>query len=126
MADNLLIDSSVIIDGLRKHKPAVDFIEAVQVINISIVTATELIHGCNNKADQLKIEKLLSEYIIFNISEEISEKAYELIVLCFLKNGMGLGDALIASTCILNNLTLVTKDKAHFQNIPSLKTLDAY
>ncbi len=59
--------------------------------------------------------------LILPITENISQKAIDLLETFALSHGLQMGDALIASTAIEHNLTLLTGNVKHFKPIPLLR-----
>lgn len=120
MATKLLLDTNVLIDALRGYKPAINYVEAITEIYVSVVTASELMYGCKNRIELNKISKLLSYYNILHIDEEISKKALSLYEKYFLEKRLSFDDALIGATALCNDFVLVTKNVEHFSDIYSL------
>lgn len=118
--DTLLIDTSIIIDFLRGYKPAINFLNNLKTINISVVTQAELIEGCRHKDDLIKIKKLIAIFEIISINYQISKTAIKLLEDYYLQQGILFDDALVAATAIENNLTLATTDKKHFKPLKNL------
>lgn len=123
MGENLLIDTNVIIDALRGYKPAISFIEKLNAINVSVVTAGELVFGCKNSSSQKKVIELLEQYNIEEITQQISKKSFDLVKEYHLKYGITLADAQIGATCLVLGYSLVTRDLKHFSPIAGLKVV---
>lgn len=121
MTTDLLVDTCVLIDALRAYPPAVKFLESLDLVCVSAVTAAELIEGCQNLGEQKKIEKLLSDYLVIDLSENISQRALGLIKKFHRRFGILFDDALIAATALEVKMTLATVDKKHFDSINGLK-----
>lgn len=121
MGASLLVDTCVLIDGLRAHPPAVKFLESLDFVCVSNVTVAELIEGCRNLAEQKKIEKLLGDYLVVDLNENISQRALSLVKKFHRRFGLLLDDALIAATALEGKMTLATVDKKHFDSIDGLK-----
>ena len=53
-ADSWLIDTSIVVDILRGHSPAKDWVDTLPEEGrfVSVVTAAELVAGCRNQAEQ--------------------------------------------------------------------------
>lgn len=122
----ILIDTSVIIDFLRqKNKEKSDLYRLVfekNQIYISIFTHTELYAGKSvweNKVAKEDLEKILSGLKIISFSSEQSLLAGEIRA----KYNIDLVDAIIAATCIIEKLPLLTFNKKHFKNIKNLKLI---
>ena len=118
----LLLDTNIIIDALRKHSSAVNYVNSLEgEISISIVTAVELILGTKNLKEQRDVEDFLADLNVIHIDEKISMFAYLLIIENRLKEGIEFDDAVIAATAIVCGYTFVSRDIKHFKKIPGLK-----
>ncbi|MBP9663421.1 MAG: PIN domain-containing protein, partial [Pyrinomonadaceae bacterium] len=76
-----------------------------------------------NKTEVRKIEKLLQFFTIFHFDEAIGRRSIDLIRKYSKSHGLLLADAVIAATCLENELRLVTFNAKHFQFIQGL-TID--
>jgi len=126
MANRYLIDTNIIADFLRGHKESQRYIASLSELNISIVTAAELIQGSKDLYDRSNSAKVLEDFNVIQIKEEISETAYKLIMKYNLKEGILYGDALIAATGIETGSILATNDNCHFKNIEEIKIVNPY
>ena len=118
----ILCDTSVIIEALKKNPIAIQAIEKIGLerIAVSVVTVMELYYGALNKAELKKIKRHLSSIRIFQIEEEISILASDLIERYAKSHGLQIPDALIAATSINRDLQLYTgntKDFIYIKNI---------
>lgn len=120
---SLLLDTNVLIPFLRRQKKAVHYLATLskQNRNISIINAAEVLQGAHNRNELVKTQEILNEFNIIPVSNSISLIALELITKHALTDGLLITDALIASTSIRYNLTLVTSNLKHFQKINGLK-----
>ena len=118
----ILCDTSVIIEALKKNPIVIQAIEKIGLerIAVSVVTVMELYYGALNKAELKKIKRHLSSIRIFQIEEEISIMASDLIEQYAKSHGLQIPDALIAATSINRDLQLYTgntKDFIYIKNI---------
>src|SRR5689334_21656143 len=111
--DELLLDTSIIIDFLRRkdkeNSLLFNLVQENRKLVISIITHTELYAGKSvwEKKDALEeLEKLFSGVNLLPLQEEISRKAGEIKA----KHGTNLLDAIIAATAIIHRLDLVTSN----------------
>lgn len=70
-----------------------------------------------------KAEKFLSDFQHVRIDPFVCDTAIELIRKHSHKNGLRLADALIAATCIENDMPLLTTNRRHFESISDLELL---
>ena len=125
------LDSGIIIANFRGDELIKERLHnlSVEELFITPVVLCELYRGAflssNSEKNKLLVEKLLERVNIlnFDISAcEIFGRAYK-----NLKQSGKLtqeSDLMIASICISNNVTLITRNKKHFENIKGLKLLE--
>jgi predicted nucleic acid-binding protein len=124
-----LIDSDILIDAARGHLEAGAFLNEQHRafhVQISTISAMELIVGCRNKTELSQTKRFLEAVRILPVDPNISDTAYQLIETFTLGHGLMIPDALIAATALENGLTLVTKNTRHFQMIPKLEVVRPY
>ena len=124
-----LIDSDVLIDAARGHLEARVFLNDQSRafhVQISTISAMELIVGCRNKIELSQTKRFLEPVRILPVNPNISGTAYDLIQEFTLSHGLMIPDALIAATALENGLTLMTKNTRHFQMIPKLEVVRPY
>lgn len=123
-----LIDTDILIDYLRLHKPAVEFLDNLpsKDRNIGLISRFELIKGCQRKAHEEKINLFLKNFQILPLTDEVSVKALKLYRTCKWACKLDIPDAFIAASAILNRLSLVTRNVKHFRSVPSLKIEKPY
>lgn len=124
-----LIDTDILIDAARGNPNAVAFLSEQHRdsgIQISIISAMELIVGSRNKTELDETKRFLQPARILPIDSTISETAYDFMESFTLSHGLMIPDALIAATASENGLTLVTKNTRHFQMIPGLEVVRPY
>jgi predicted nucleic acid-binding protein len=127
MGQKYLIDSNVLIDymgGLISAKGS-DFVENLfnSQFLISVVTKIEVL-GYNDLPHKISaMRNFVSLSEILPLNEIVTEKTIEL-KRSFRK--MKLGDAIIAATAIVDNLTLITRNVNDFKFITSLTVLNPY
>ena len=116
-----LVDTDILIDITKGKEEAVNFLEKLDNITISIISAMELAVGARNNDEVKEIENFLIDYAKEFLTAEISTKAYELLKIHSRIDGLTIPDALIAATAIINKLTLTTRNVKHFRKIRGLK-----
>lgn len=116
-----LIDTDVIIDVSRGNAAAANFVDSLNDITISIITAHELIVGARNQREASGIDGLIKTYPVHgDLGVQITGLAYELLKRYAKSDGLRTFDALIAATAIQVGLTLVSRNRKHFQMIGGL------
>ena len=123
-----LIDTDTIIFALRGDHGVLEKFEANKniPISISMITYAELIFGAkrsqNEQKNMIKVNHIRDIYTIEKLNEGVMEVFADIKAKMFDK-GIRIEDMdlLIAATAIYNELTLVTNNIKHFENIPNLK-----
>jgi len=125
---NLLLDSDIIIDHLRKYSPAKDYLQKVfsgeKGFAVSVITEAEVLSGKgldDNNRKSLVIQ-LLDHFTKITVSSEIAQLAGEFKR----KYEMRLMDAMIAATAIRHDLRLITRNIRHYRCVPNLQVEKPY
>ncbi|MEK6910611.1 MAG: type II toxin-antitoxin system VapC family toxin [Nanoarchaeota archaeon] len=126
----VFLDTSFVIDYLRGRENARKVYQNFKIsgesLNISAIVITELITGAyvSKKTEEeiSKVKNFLAETSIFDFTEDDAFEAGK-IEAQLMKKGDSIEpeDIMIASTALLNEETLVTRNKKHFEKIPNLK-----
>ena len=85
-----------------------------------MVTCLELLAGARTQRETTDLDLLLSGYRAIPPNEEITRRAYYLMKTYARSHGLHTLDALIAATAVEEGLTLVSKNRKHFQMISDL------
>ena len=123
-----VIDTDILIDATKRHEDATTFLVKQQVvgIQISIISAIELVVGCRNKVEMTQTQKFLQDCTVLPVTANASQIAYRLVESFYLSHGLIMADALIAATALEHDLTLYTRNTRHFRMIPGLKINQPY
>jgi predicted nucleic acid-binding protein len=123
----MLIDTDVIIWYMRGYGRAREAIIALEHRSISIVTQMELVQGLRNRAEQRALHRFLDQrqFMVYPVSEKISQCALFLMEEWRLSHHMLMADALIAATAVEYGLPLLTANIKHYEFLPSL-TLERF
>jgi predicted nucleic acid-binding protein len=85
-----LIDTDVLIDAMRGHNVAQAFLVAQQAqggLNVSAISAMELVQGCQNATDLAKVRQFLLRANLLPVDSSASRRAYRLMDTFFLSHG---------------------------------------
>jgi predicted nucleic acid-binding protein len=123
-----LIDTAVIVDLLRGHRLALDWIERIEVADrfISVVTVFELLEGCDSLRAQRQLERELNGYITLPIAEAASAQSLSWLLEHRLRAGIGYPDCLIGATAKVLGLPLYTLNIRHFRVLEGLQVERPY
>src|SRR5690625_6288676 len=124
MAKNLLlVDSDVLIDwssDVCSSDLQLRELEEDHVLAISVVTQLELMVGCENKKAFKSLQKFLDDFNILHLNSSISEQAVKLFEEYRLSHGVLIPDMLIASTALMLEIPLMSKNRKDFRFIDKL------
>ena len=110
MAD-LLVDTDVFVDHLRGYR---SFRAGDDRIHYSVITRAELLAGRNTQEGAVSL--LLAPFTEISVDRSIAESGGRLRR----DRAIALPDALIAATALRDGLTLVTRNRTHFEAIPAI------
>jgi len=91
-------------------------------IFINTITYIEFLQGAN-KRQKPTAKKFLQSYFHLRLDSDICDTAIALIDKHSHTDGLRLADALIAATCLVHDLDLLTLNRRHFQKIANLKMI---
>ncbi len=123
-----LLDTSVLVDLWRRHPAALSWAEAQRelAIGIHVLVAMELVEGARDNQELAHLERLLASYeVVFLIPSDCAW-AFEQHRRLRLSHGVGVLDALIASSAVRLNVPLYTLNLKHFQSLPDVKAIRPY
>lgn len=118
MAD-YLIDTNIFIAILKGDATLKSSVENLNCALDTTIYA-ELIQGSKNKSEVQKIEKYLTRFELTHFDKTVSQKTLELIRTYSKSHNLMFGDAIIAATCLENDLTLLTYNIKDFRFIKGL------
>lgn len=124
----ILLDTDVAIDILRGFAPAVAWLQGLgtSALGLPGLVVMELVQGCQNKAEQLKVERFCQPHLLFWPTQADCQRALADYVAFHLSHGVGLLDVLIGHMAVGRNEPLATFNVKHYQVIAGLKTLQPY
>lgn len=118
-----LLDSDVLIDVLRQHPAAGDWLKRKAEMRIAIhgVVAMEIISGSLNKEDLRQNQAFLDRFTIAWPTSVEFEYAYRLLAEYRLATGIGIPDCLIAATAMTRGWRLYTFNLKHYRHFSGLQ-----
>lgn len=84
------------------------------------ISALELIVGARDNRDLANIDAFLSAYVIVPLGAAAGSRAYQLLKRYAKSHGLHVFDSLVAAIAIEEGLTLVTRNRRHFEMIDGL------
>jgi predicted nucleic acid-binding protein len=124
-----MLDTSVLIDHLRKSKPATAFLETVfnsgVLVAVSAVTEMELYAGRSMEIPDVEysVLNLLNLFRVVPVSSSIARQA-GVLIRKYRHQGLTPIDAIIASTAMEHNASLITRNIKHFRMIKGIIVFD--
>ena len=126
MGQRFLMDTNVIIDYTsdRLDDKGSAFVENIfnTGFNTSIVVKIEVLGYNDVPARMQLLEEFLATATIYPLDEAVTQKTIELRRIRKLK----LGDAIIAATALVYNLTIITRNTDDFKNIDGLTVINPH
>lgn len=122
----ILVDTDILIDVANNDataKARLTTESQTSSLAVSTVTVMELIVGCRNKSELQTLNRFLSQFQILTLTNQISDRATQLLQDYFLSHGLLIADALIAATAIENQISLLSKNQRDFRFIEELNLL---
>jgi hypothetical protein len=118
----ILCDTCVLVDFVNGRSEQITELKANAIqLFINPVIELELLQGARNKAELLRLEKIVAMFYIVEMPAEVIDVARQLIKLYSLSHGLRLADALIAATALVYELDLLTDNVKDFRFIPELQ-----
>jgi predicted nucleic acid-binding protein len=109
------------VDVSRGVAAAAAYVDSLDEVTISIITAHEVIVGARNQRDIEGIDSLIRTFSVHaELGSPITGLAYDLLKRYAKSDGLRTFDALIAATAIVEDFTLVSKNRKHFQMVRDL------
>ncbi len=115
----VLLDTSIIIDHLKGHEPATDYLLGLEKGTlqgmVSSITHTELFAGERMTAgEQAQIAMILSLVETIDVTPEIAHRAGLMLAQFRRSHGLSLFDAMIAATAMVLDAPLSTRTSRTF------------
>lgn len=119
---DLLLDTDVLVDLLRRFPPAVRWAKdhASARLGIPVVVYLELLQGARHQADLDALCRYLTPYPVFHLESGDSTRALECFKEHRLSRGIGILDCLIAALVSRLGKPLCTFNTRHYGAIPHL------
>ena len=116
-----LVDTNILVDVTRGSTKAADYLDSLAgVWSISTITCLELLAGARTQRETADLDLVLSAYAVVPPNEDIARRAYYLMKTYARSHGLQTLGSLIAASSLEEGLTLVTRNRKHFQMIGDL------
>lgn len=121
-----LLDTSILIDVLRKYPPALAWLTRSLNIGVSQVVWLEVLDGVQNKPDQQLALRLLKSFDVVELEQGDVHWALERLIAFRLSHNVGVMDCLIASVSYRLQVPLFTSNLKHFTPLLGALAQKAY
>lgn len=111
---NGLIDTAVLVDVLRSHPPAIEWLTRQDALGITSVSWLEIIEGATDDLAQKRAVRFLRHFERICPSTDDCDWAIQRLLQFRLSHGVDAMDCLIASTASRLLLPLYTRNLKHF------------
>ena len=122
----VLVDTNILIYHVGGSAPASQFLNKIigeQAFHLSILSVVEFLGWLGHTEEKFKeCQALVKLAKVFSVDAQIADKAVDLRRIKKIK----LADAIIASTAIVNNLNLATRNQADFKGIKTLEIINPF
>ena len=124
----LLLDTDCMIDVLRHHQPALDWLaqHGSEEIGLPGFVVLELIQGCRDKVEQTRVERRVAQARIVWPSKAACAAALQTYAQFHLSHRLGFIDALIGHTAVELRAPLHTFNIKHYSIVPGLTIIQPY
>lgn len=123
-----IVDTSVIIDFLRRHQAAREWFEreAVGRFAVTPIVWMETIQGANNKIELERALHLLNRFSVEHPTSEDNQCAIEQLTAFHLSHNVGFQDVMIASVAVRLQVPIYTINLKHFSPLPGINVQRPY
>ncbi len=119
----LLIDTNVLIDFLRGHEKATEFLASNKdSLLISTITVAELYSGLKGKEEEGLLQELLNSLQIIPVSSSIAQQGGLYKNEYQRSHGVGIADAVIAATAVQEDAKFITLNTKHFPMLEEISS----
>ena len=123
-----LVDTSVLVDLSRgdTRSQAWSLAQKDNLLGLHVVVSMELAEGARDKDELERVNRMLSRYDLVYLTPPDCVWAVEQHRVFHLSHGVGLLDALIASSAVRLNIPIYTHNLRHFEPLPDVLAVRPY
>jgi tRNA(fMet)-specific endonuclease VapC len=128
MVIDAILDTSVLIDLLRAHQPAMLWFAGLgrQRVAITPVVWMETVQGATDGVKRAQAIRFLRQFRIEHPTEDNTRWAMRQVARFHLSHNIQLQDAMIASVAVRLAVPLYTTNLKHFQPLPAIDARKPY
>ena len=120
--DEHLLDTNILSKIFYGNVDVKNFVDNLTV-GVETIVYIECIQGSISNTDKRRIKRSLQNLKFYPLTNDIAQKAIELIDTISNSHDLLLADVIIAATALEYDLTLITYNTKHFHFIKALKLL---
>lgn len=110
-----LIDSAIVVDGLRYYPPAAAWFAQQANFGVSVMVWMEVIQGATDRRAEQRAVRLLKNFESIHVTAQDMDWAVSQLLRFHLSHGVDAMDCLIASSSFRLNVPLYTRNLKHFR-----------
>jgi len=112
-----VVDTNVLIDFLQGHRAAADELARYDAVEVSAISAAELLVGAPTEAAERAVDTLLAACVVVAVDEPIAREA------AFLRRSarVRLPDAIVWATARVRSALLVTREEGLPAGAPEVR-----
>jgi predicted nucleic acid-binding protein len=115
MAEQLMLDTDILIDYLRDREDATSYVESLDgPLLISVITVAELYAGVREGNERARLDSFIQAFDLVPVDAFIAMRGGLYRRDYSKSHNVGLADALIAASAEARQATLVTLNRKHF------------
>ena len=127
MGQRLILDTNTVIDYYGDKLPQNSALAMDKLVdnemNISIIVRIEALGFNGEESEMQELKDFLSLAKIYYVDDLVADKTIDLRKTY---RKLKLGDAIIAATALVNNLTLISRNTKDFEDISGLTCINHY
>jgi len=118
----IICDTNIFIHYFNGDKPTQAELEKIGLPNILMpsITKMELLRGMENKNKIQWMQSRIKHFNIIHVTEEVSEKATDLVEAFALSHRLTIPDALIGAMALVYDIPLFTYNVKDFRFMPNI------
>lgn len=123
-----IIDTSIIIDFLRRHPPAQDWFqhEATERFAVTPTVWMETVQGATSKIELDRALRLLHQFSVEHPTPDDNLWAMQQLAHFHLSHNVGFQDVMIASVAVRLEVPIYTLNVKHFSPLPGVNVQRPY
>jgi predicted nucleic acid-binding protein len=118
-----LLDTTILVDLARGDESATIWFRqhpAKTELAVSVISWFELLAGCRNRREELRLERMLGHFQVVPVVEKDCPLSLRWYRRFHLSDGVGALDCLIGAAAVRLGIPLLSANTKHFRKLPGL------